>query len=160
MYKKRSQFQSNPFAYAPYRERSHPSFENSYQSINEEQAKNLLFEALAIIYLLPKNLIPIKNQLSNSLSKKNNRKKVVLLENIKITESEIERLNPMFTKEGISKSLENVKKLEPAEADKYFLALKTEFKHIYKTYKYVSNLDRSFRPRVIHLKKKLILKFI
>ena len=117
--------------------------------MNELIIKSFLINTYSLICLLPKEIKKISSS-SNKFSD------LALFDK---TMEDIKDFTPLFTKEALDISLNNVKSLNNNECQIYLSALEDKFKNITKASEIISKEDTSFINRVEMEKEDLLNKF-
>ena len=117
--------------------------------MNELIIKSFLINTYSLICLLPEEIKKISSS-SNKLSDR------ALFDK---TMEDIKDFSPLFTKEALDTSLNNVKNLNNNECQIYLSALEDKFKNITKASEIISKEDTSFINRVEREKEDLLNKF-
>jgi hypothetical protein len=115
--------------------------------MNELIIKSFLLNTYSLICLLPEEI----KKISSSSNKFSN---YALFDK---TMEDIKDFSPLFTKEALDTSLNNVKNLNNNECQIYLSALEDKFKNITKASEIVSKEDESFINRVEIQKEDLSL---
>jgi hypothetical protein len=117
--------------------------------MNELIIKSFLLNTYSLICLLPEEI----KKISSSSNKFSN---CALFDK---TMEDIKDFSPLFTKEALDTSLNNLKNLNNNECQIYLSALEDKFKNITKASEIVSKEDESFINRVEIQKEGLLNKF-